>query len=167
MRKLSVLPAGRLVRRPGQKESELTGKVAARGGKTENVRSAKGFVCKRVPHVTLKSIANNAEIDVVHDEYQAKLEPLRAALNQALDEQWEEWQIPREASDEWPSETKQLHAEWWQHRIARQQAIDASIAAKADYETPLRQALRGQQAGARGRAVHRREPVAASHVGRG
>ena len=27
-----------------------------------------------------------------------------------------------------------LHAEWWQHRIARQKEIDASIAAKADFE---------------------------------
>ncbi len=115
------------------KEAELSGTAPSEAATRCSVRQ--GFVYERVPHITLKSIANNAEIDVVHDEYQAKLEPLRAALNQALDEQWEEWQIPREASDEWPSETKQLHAEWWQHRIARQQAIDASIAAKADYET--------------------------------
>ena len=115
------------------KEAELSGTTPSETPTHCSVRQ--GFVYERVPHITLKSIANNAEIDVIHDEYQAKLEPLRGALNQALDEQWEEWQIPREASDEWPSETKQLHAEWWQHRIARQQAIDASIAAKADYET--------------------------------
>jgi hypothetical protein len=35
-----------------------------------------GFVYERVPHITLKSIANNAEIDVIWDKYQAKLEPL-------------------------------------------------------------------------------------------
>ena len=29
---------------------------------------------------------------------------------------------------------QQLHAEWWQARIARQQEIDASIAAKAEFE---------------------------------
>ena len=29
---------------------------------------------------------------------------------------------------------KRLHAEWWQQRIARQKEIDASIAAKADFE---------------------------------
>ena len=74
-------------------------------------------------------------VDVIYDEYETKLEPLREALNQALGKQYEEWQIPREANDERPSEAEQLHAEWWQHRIARQQAIDASIAAKADYET--------------------------------
>ena len=43
-----------------------------------------GFVYERVPHITLKSIANNAEIDVIWERYQAELEPLRAALNAAL-----------------------------------------------------------------------------------
>ena len=36
-----------------------------------------GFVYERVPHITLKSIANNAEIDVIWEQYQEKLEPLR------------------------------------------------------------------------------------------
>ena len=54
-----------------------------------------GFLYERVPHITLKSIANNAEIDVIWERYQAELEPLRAALNAALDTAWEEWEIPR------------------------------------------------------------------------
>ena len=114
------------------KEAELSGTTPAAAPTHGTIRQ--GFVYERVPHITLKSIANNAEIDVIHDEYQTKLEPLREALNQALGEQREEWEIPREANDEWPKKTKQLHAEWWRQRIARQQDIDASIAAKADYE---------------------------------
>ena len=47
---------------------------------------------------------------------------------------WEEWEIPREADDKWPDAAKKLHAEWWQQRIARQKEIDASIAAKAEFE---------------------------------
>ena len=47
---------------------------------------------------------------------------------------WEEWEIPREADEKWSAEAKKLHAEWWKHRIARQKEIDASIAAKADFE---------------------------------
>jgi adenine-specific DNA-methyltransferase len=47
---------------------------------------------------------------------------------------WEEWQIPREAGPDWPEEVKKLHAEWWAARIARQKEIDASIAAKAEFE---------------------------------
>ena len=97
-----------------------------------NVRQ--GFVYERVPHVTLKSIANNAEIDVIWEKYQAELEPLRERLNKSLKKEWEEWEIPRDADDRWPAKAKTLHAEWWTQRIARQKEIDASIAAKADYE---------------------------------
>ena len=42
--------------------------------------------------------------------------------------------MPREASEEWPTEAVETHRLWWEARIARQQEIDASIAAKADYE---------------------------------
>jgi adenine-specific DNA-methyltransferase len=141
-----------------------------------------GFVYERVPHITLKSIANNAEIDVIWEKWQETLEPLRARLNAALGSNWEEWEIPREAGDPWPEsaaklwafakgkndpneirkaidainttlkrqyaadtlpdaprdpwpeEPTRLHAEWWQTRIARQKEIDASIAAKAEFE---------------------------------
>jgi len=93
-----------------------------------------GFVYERVPHVTLKSIANNAEIDVIWEKFQETLEPLRTQLNQALGKSFEEWEIPRDADPKWPDAAKKLHADWWKQRIARQQEIDASIAAKADYE---------------------------------
>jgi adenine-specific DNA-methyltransferase len=43
-----------------------------------------GFVYERVPHITLKSIANNAEIDVIWEKWQETLEPLRARLSAAL-----------------------------------------------------------------------------------
>ena len=49
-----------------------------------------------MPHITLKSIANNAEIDVIWDRWQATLKPLRAKLNAALSRAWEEWEVPRE-----------------------------------------------------------------------
>jgi adenine-specific DNA-methyltransferase len=120
-----------------------------------------GFVCDRVPHITLKSIANNTEIDVIWEKWQQTLEPLRARLNAALGRgaphpsplpasreregpakregegqqaPWEEWEIPRDAGADWPEEAKRRHAEWWAARIARQKEIDASIAAKAEFE---------------------------------
>ena len=99
---------------------------------TANIRH--GFVYERVPHITLKSIANNAEIDVIWEKWQAKLEPLREKLNAALKKTWQEWEIPREADAKWPEAAKKLHADWWQARIARQKEIDASIAAKAEFE---------------------------------
>jgi len=93
-----------------------------------------GFVYERVPHITLKSIANNSEIDVIWDKWQRTLEPLHKSLNDALHKHWREWEIPREADPKWPAAVTKLHAEWWEARIARQREIDTSIAAKAEFE---------------------------------
>jgi adenine-specific DNA-methyltransferase len=94
-----------------------------------------GFKYKTVPHVTLKSIANNPEIDGIHARWQARLEPIREQLNKLLGQSWEEWQIPREPEDAWPEEAKRLLAEWWQLRRKRQEEIDAAIRAHAPQET--------------------------------
>ncbi|MGA7157846.1 MAG: site-specific DNA-methyltransferase [Acidobacteriaceae bacterium] len=119
--------------RDGQvKEAELQRRVPSDAPTHNNVRQ--GFVYERVPHVTLKSIANNAEIDVIWQDYQEKLEPLREKLNSALNQTWQEWEVPRKAGEAWSKPAKQLHADWWEQRIARHGAIDASIAAKAEYE---------------------------------
>jgi len=119
--------------REGQlKEAEVTRTAPSSQPVRGNIRH--GFVYERVPHITLKAIANNAEIDVVSDKWQAVLEPLREKLNAALKKQWQEWEIPREAEKAWPEPAKKLHADWWQARSARQKEIDASIAAKAEFE---------------------------------
>ncbi len=169
-----------------QKEADVTRTAPSTQPVQGNIRH--GFVYERVPHITLKSIANNAEIDVIWEQWQAKLEPLREALNVARKVTWQEWEIPRAAEDAWdtatqaifyslkaeqglkgdanpgklaetllainhnlgrkytlqtlpdrpvdpwPVEHVKVHADWWQARIARQQEIDKSIAAKAEFE---------------------------------
>lgn len=169
-----------------RKEAEITGAAPSTQPTQGDIRH--GFVYERVPHITLKSIANNSEIDVIWDKWQAVLEPLRQQLNIERKKQWQEWEVPRVAEDPWDEETQEifyqikselarndkqssrhvaewlktinhnlkrgytletlperpvdpwpeaaakLHAEWWQARIARQKEIDASIAAKADFE---------------------------------
>ncbi len=119
--------------REGQiKEGEIARAAPSNQPVHGNIRH--GFVYERVPHITLKSIANNAEIDVIWDKWQETLEPLLEKLNAALKKQWREWEIPREANAAWPDAAKKLHSEWWEARIARQKEIDASIAAKAEFE---------------------------------
>ena len=194
--------------RDGQvKEGEISRKAPSEAPTYNDIRQ--GFVYERVPHITLKSIANNAEIDVIWEKFQERLEPLREELNAALDQEWEEWEIPREAGDPWPEaatrawgkvqaartdgekssalrelnraldreyaledvpaqprdpwdpEASDLHSLWWEERIARQKEIDASIAAKADYEYLYDKPYEGQQEGPRRRPLHRGEPVAA------
>jgi len=117
------------------KEAEVAGVAAAAFGGAQSAGDIKkGFVYKRVPHITLKSIANNDEIDVITARYQEQIEPLRARLNAALKQTWEEWQVPREAEASFPQEAKRLHEEFWRLRRERQREIDALIARNADVE---------------------------------
>jgi adenine-specific DNA-methyltransferase len=119
--------------REGQiKEAEVTRTAPNSQPVRGNIRH--GFVYRRCAYITSGSIANNAEIDVIWDQWQAKLEPLREKLNTALKKTWQEWEIPREADAKWPETAKKLHADWWLARMARQHEIDKSIAAKAQFE---------------------------------
>ena len=120
------------------KEAEVSRRAQSEMPTYGNVRQ--GFVYERVPHITLRDIANNAEIDVIYEEYQEKLEPVRRQLSEASG-QWsieggplEEWEIPRERPDDWPLDTDHWLTDYWKLRIARQKEIDASIAARAEYE---------------------------------
>jgi adenine-specific DNA-methyltransferase len=170
------------------KEASVTQSAVSTKAVHNNIRH--GFVYERVPHITLKSIANNTEIDVIWEKSQQTLEPLRSELNKLLKRMYEEWEIPREAEDPWPTnaaslfqkireeqtlkddarpnklkelltdlnkelkrkqpltlntlpdrpadpwdkEPAKIHKQWWEARIARQKEIDASIAAKAEFE---------------------------------
>ena len=79
--------------RDGQlKEAGVTLTVPSSASVRGNVRQ--GFVNERVPHITLKSIANNAEIEVIWEKHQQFLEPLREQLNKATGKQWQEWEGP-------------------------------------------------------------------------
>ncbi|KGJ16643.1 site-specific DNA-methyltransferase [Paracoccus sanguinis] len=151
-----------------QKEAEVTRSVPRSTPTHGSIRQ--GFVYDRVPHITLKSIANNAEIDVIWDRLQPAVEDAITALNTALRGHRPpfkvetggragakidftaggevklpsgemapanglmEWEIPREAPADWPTPAKAALATFWEARIARQKEIDASIAAKADFE---------------------------------
>jgi adenine-specific DNA-methyltransferase len=119
--------------REGQlKEAEVT--RSAPSSQPTHGRVRQGFVYERVPHITLKSIANNAEIDVIWEKWEARLDPLREKLNATLKMRWQEWEIPREADAKWPDAARAVHADWWRARVTAQKEIDASIAAKAEFE---------------------------------
>ena len=119
--------------REGQlKEAEVARNAPSDSRSYKDIRQ--GFVYERMPHVTLRAIANNAEIDVIWEDAQEDLNPLREDLNRALGVSWEDWEVPRDEGETWPAEARRLHAQWWERRIARQKEIDASIAANADYE---------------------------------
>lgn len=151
-----------------RKEAEVTRSAPASAPTHNDIRH--GFVYNRVPHITLKSIANNTEIDEIWDQKQPAVEAARAALNTALKGNPEpfkvetggrkdkkidftasgevklpsgelapadgfmEWETPRQPPKGWPEVAKNALGAFWTARIARQTEIDASIAAKAEFE---------------------------------
>jgi adenine-specific DNA-methyltransferase len=115
-----------------KKEIDLTKRLLAETSFRNNIRL--GFVYKRQSRVTLGAIANNTEIDIIWDNYRETLEPLRHQLNSALNEAWEEWEIPRETDDNWPEAAKNAHGNWWKARISRQKEIDDSIARNSEMQ---------------------------------
>ena len=114
------------------KEQSLTGVLQDESPIQNDLRQ--GFVYQRANYVTSGQIANNAEIDVIWEGFQASLEPVRKSLNEAVGESWEEWEVPRDAGESWSKEAKKAHGQWWKLRAERQADIDKSIAKKADVE---------------------------------
>ena len=65
-----------------QKEADLSRTESSDAPTYGDVRQ--GFVYQRVPHITLRSIANNAEIDVIYEQRQPAVEAALADLNATL-----------------------------------------------------------------------------------
>ena len=98
-----------------RKEAEIRRREITETSTYGNVRQ--GFVYQRVPHVTLGNIANNAEIDVIYEEFQQEMEPMRDNLNRILENDWKEWEIPREPGDSpWPPWPEGAVVAWHQLR---------------------------------------------------
>ena len=125
---LSDSPEGQL------RESEIAGRDASERSTFEDIRQ--GFVYERVRHVTLGNVATNAAIDVIWEEYEKKLAPLREQLSMAIGQSKAlgEEEIPRDLPDGWSTDAESLHAEFWEIRIARQKEIDLAIARNAEFE---------------------------------
>ncbi|MEE4349572.1 MAG: site-specific DNA-methyltransferase, partial [Pacificimonas sp.] len=95
--------------REGQvKEGEIT-RLPPRDTPTRG-RIRQGFVYDRESRIMLRDITKNAEIDTIWEEYQEKLEPLRAEINAMRGRDgsdpdlppFEEWTMPREPGAPWP-----------------------------------------------------------------
>lgn len=93
-----------------------------------------GFVYERYPNITLKSIAHNAEVDVIWAKFEKEMNAILCEINEGLQQSWEEWDVPRQADSSWSQKVIGLHSKWWKLKVKRQNEIDASIVARADFE---------------------------------
>ncbi len=120
-----------------------------------------GFIYKTVPHVTLKSIANNAEIDAIYERMHPAIASALAALNAALKahapampypvtegarkgqklvlglqgQDLQEWEVPFDPPADWAAELQAPLAAFHTARQKMQAEMDRSIAANAESET--------------------------------
>jgi len=118
-----------------------------------------GFIYKTVPHVTLKSIANNPEIDAIHERLHPAIDTALADLNQVLKahppaqallategarkgqrigfgkgEVLHEWELPFDFPEDWPEAARPAFDTFHSARQSMQRQMDLSIAAHADQE---------------------------------
>ena len=121
-----------------RKEAEVSGQFSVTseqssvGSDQSDIK--RGFVYERVSHVTLKSIANNEEIDQIHAEYQPAIEKLLAEINKVAKKKWQEWELPRAVDGGQSTGVSELLQKYWELRRTRQKEIDATIARRADTE---------------------------------
>ncbi|MDN5882088.1 MAG: site-specific DNA-methyltransferase, partial [Nitrosospira sp.] len=94
-----------------------------------------GFIYKTVPHVTLKSIANNPEIDEIYDRMHPAVEAALADLNKIAAKNLKEWEVPFDFPEDWPEPARKPLGVFHAARQSMQKRMDASIAAHADSET--------------------------------
>ncbi|MDP2760828.1 MAG: site-specific DNA-methyltransferase [Sideroxyarcus sp.] len=94
-----------------------------------------GFIYKTVPHVTLKSIANNPEIDEIYERMHPAIEAALEELNKEAKQKLKEWEVPFDFPADWPEAVRKPFDAFHTARQSMQKQMDASIAAHADQET--------------------------------
>ena len=94
-----------------------------------------GFIYGSAPHVTLKSISDNREIDEIYEAMHPSVEQALATLNAMVSAAWREWEVPIDADESWTDTQRAAFQKFREARIAMQRRMDASIAAHADQET--------------------------------
>jgi len=94
-----------------------------------------GFKYKTVPHITLKSIAHNEEIDAIYERVHPKIEESLAELNRILGRSMEDWEVPRDWDESWPQDAKYHFDQFWRLKREMQEAMDKSIQKNAQQET--------------------------------
>lgn len=118
-----------------------------------------GFEYETVPHITLKSIANNPDIDTIYEEDHPKIAAALADLNAALaatppkplkpaqgarkgkpvdfakGHALHEWEVPFDWPDDWPEAARTPFDAFHTARRVMQRRMDQSIADHAEQET--------------------------------
>ena len=116
----------------GQDKSRLNGVEIGSGPTHRSVRH--GFVYERVPHINLRAVATNAEIDVIWDKWSAKINQLREQIQKLVRNRGSDDSLEAADTTGWSDEAVSLRTSLLEAVVARQTEINHSIAARAEYE---------------------------------
>jgi len=114
------------------KESEVSGNAAAEVAFAGDVRQ--GFVTARASHITLKSICQNAEVDVIDERWKPTLYEIKAKLIDAIGRRITDWEIDGWLPDALPTAVLSLTEEYRSARRTKQNEIDLSIHRHAEID---------------------------------
>ena len=91
----------------------------------------RGFAYKTAPHIDLKEMATNTEIDNIYAEYAEKMDHLCIEMGHFIGQNWEEWEVPTETNPEWDPKFQKLHHQWIFLKSERQRKMDKSTEKRA------------------------------------
>ena len=114
-------------------------KLIELGDNPQNISHVKnqirqGFVYNRVPHITLKEIGNNKEIDQIWLHFEADIKTILKNLSNILGCEFHEWDMPNIPYEDWPNEAKQELLKYWDLRRQKHKQINLSINKNVDFE---------------------------------
>jgi adenine-specific DNA-methyltransferase len=93
-----------------------------------------GFIYQKVPHITLKSIALNLEIDVIYQKYQSKISKFLSEFNDITKLSLMEWEIPQTIDSSWSSAAKTKFNQLSSLVQEKQKELDITIQKNAPQE---------------------------------
>ncbi|MBW2075447.1 MAG: site-specific DNA-methyltransferase [Deltaproteobacteria bacterium] len=93
-----------------------------------------GFKYKTVPHITLKSIAQNTLIDTVAEKYNPLILDALKKLNKSAKTSFKEWEVPFNPDKKWSKKAKERFEEFRRLKQEKQDAVDKIIAEDAPQE---------------------------------
>lgn len=107
---------------------------------TPSNNPADGLICKKAPHITVKSTGTNERLDVIWDKYLPEFQKLVTELNALAGQNWREWEIPHlsDAVDKRLQDIPdfiQTLERYWRLFASRQKEIDAAISENSESET--------------------------------
>ena len=93
-----------------------------------------GFVYKRVPHITLREIGNNKEIDEIWSSFEEDISNSINNISRYIGTDINEWDLPYSPLEKWPDKAKKELLNYWEIRKQKHEKINSSIFKNVDFE---------------------------------